>query len=509
MFYFIPSWYNSKKDWFLNTLPWYLVPQKIEFDDTINQVRMFSDANEDVQLILLNYMPHLRYFLYRQELLHVPYWSVFDDIQSITIQEQLSVFDYKQLPWPEHVEFVYTPFLIVVRQDNQTLARIEYGYDGNIIWIDFFNNAQIEKRYIVDDRGFISCIVYMKNNVEEYREYLNMYGQWQIREYVETGYVEVNEAYAHLFKKAAYESMFDLLSEKIHDYLHNRQETIVLASDIQHNELILKQVSSQFIVLSFFENRYDLNSEQLLLDANRSDMIVVSTENQKHQIKEKIQNEHIYVLPPFDARLSLGESQREHLSYIYLRADDVSSDIFEQVIIRIGQIMREEKEVVLIIGTYYAHLEQVLLEKTKKIIEEYIEPTFFDVEEQDTFIGIDVKKEDRVSVHVSKREDDLIKLLKKVRLVIDLSDNPDVFTQIASISAGIPTINLYRSMYIEHEKNGFILNTIEDLSEAIHHYLDGLRRWNEALVYTVQRISNYTSGKIVSDWKLLIRRKNG
>ncbi len=45
-----------------------------------------------------------------------------------------------------------------------------------------------------------------------------------------------------------------------------------------------------------------------------------------------------------------------------------------------------------------------------------------------------------------------------------------------------------------------ILNDEFDLTAALHFYLDGLKNWNEALVYAVEKIGQYTSGKIVNDW---------
>ncbi len=47
---------------------------------------------------------------------------------------------------------------------------------------------------------------------------------------------------------------------------------------------------------------------------------------------------------------------------------------------------------------------------------------------------------------------DLFALLEETRLVVDLRDEVSLFTQIASISAGIPQVNKKTSDYVAHKK---------------------------------------------------------
>ena len=64
------------------------------------------------------------------------------------------------------------------------------------------------------------------------------------------------------------------------------------------------------------------------------------------------------------------------------------------------------------------------------------------------------------------------------------------------------------SDYVEHQKNGFVISEISDLSAAIEFYFDGLSNWNEALIYAVQKMSDYTSGKIIDQWKQMLENRN-
>ncbi|WP_277280736.1 accessory Sec system glycosyltransferase Asp1 [Streptococcus hyointestinalis] len=98
MFYFIPSWYNPSRQWYDDTPTWSRVYDKMEFDDTINQLKMFQQAQEKCALLVMSYRPQLRYFLHKQDLQATAYWSFFDDIQNISRTHTKKI-DFKRLNW--------------------------------------------------------------------------------------------------------------------------------------------------------------------------------------------------------------------------------------------------------------------------------------------------------------------------------------------------------------------------------------------------------------------------
>ena len=87
MYYFIPAWFKNNERPFYNVAkPWYRDSKKIEFDDSINQIKMFEQAGTAVKLLIIGYMPNLRSFLQRQELDETAYLSIFDELQGISLQ---------------------------------------------------------------------------------------------------------------------------------------------------------------------------------------------------------------------------------------------------------------------------------------------------------------------------------------------------------------------------------------------------------------------------------------
>ena len=116
-------------------------------------------------------------------------------------------------------------------------------------------------------------------------------------------------------------------------------------------------------------------------------------------------------------------------------------------------------------------------------------------------------RERDIHLVVVSSEPQLIQAIHTTRLLIDLSAQPDVFLQIAGISAGIPEILRAESLYVEDGKNGRLLqNVTTDLAPAIHFYLDGLKNWNTALVHAANKIADYTSGRIVKRLQAAIEK---
>ena len=63
LFYFIPTWNQSKNDWSTAFPEWYFTTNKMEFDDTVNQLMMFRQSEEKLKAVILEYAPMLRDFL--------------------------------------------------------------------------------------------------------------------------------------------------------------------------------------------------------------------------------------------------------------------------------------------------------------------------------------------------------------------------------------------------------------------------------------------------------------
>ena len=99
MYYFVPAWYGTDRIWQQTATPWYWMRESIEFDDTINQVRIFQEAEMDRILLLPQYSPQLRYFLHRQDLLETDVLSIFDRIQKVPSSLAMHPVQLRDIEW--------------------------------------------------------------------------------------------------------------------------------------------------------------------------------------------------------------------------------------------------------------------------------------------------------------------------------------------------------------------------------------------------------------------------
>ena len=112
MLYFIPAWYKER-EWCENEQNWRVKRMQSEFDDTVKQIQLFHrSGGYDYRIMLLGFASNFRHFLHRQGVFRAPYWSCFDAIQEIR-GKKAGVLSFHDLDWPEGIEFLYTPFVVV------------------------------------------------------------------------------------------------------------------------------------------------------------------------------------------------------------------------------------------------------------------------------------------------------------------------------------------------------------------------------------------------------------
>lgn len=520
MYSFIPSWYAGPGDWHAHIAPWYYPAQSYEFDDTVNQVRMFRNAGEETELLCLAYSPQLRQFLHRQNLYPIPYWSVYDSLQNISFRKP-AVFSYRELSWPEDVEWVHLPSRVMAFRREKKYACVEFTESGNLCWAEFYAGDEVLRRDIYDDRGFCSSSVFFREGQEVRQEYYDPYGRLRFTENLEAEDVVIARGAQPDFAKEHYESMEELITEKLSAWFvaHPDREAVVIAANRQHNGMIrnaLAGIPRQKIVLSFFENRYDLEDEKALQeDAGQASLLVTDTEHTARLLeKAGVSGKKICDISPFDTRLSLGKSQQIRELKLFMPLDGLEGIFLEKALRQVFDYMKRNPDVVLLAGTKgdTCHEQLALKEKLEELLAELAVQEPWQVvlesenkEEPSEEDGAGPKEEARIIVTSYQSESDMIRILYDTRLILDVRDQPDLYLQIAGISAGIPQVNYRFTRYVKHQKDGYIIQNINYITGALEYYLDGLAGWNEALVYCVQEISRYTGGTLVEQWKKLLQ----
>ena len=352
MYRFIPSWYSSVFKWHASETPGRAKRDGYEFDDTVNQVRMFLSAGEDVEIMVLAYMPRMRNFLHRQGLSSVRVFSVFDKVQGIE-ESRCGLLSYQDLEWPEDVEFVFTPFVISAFSQNRYFARIDLSQEGALLWIDYLGeDGKTERRNLFDDRGFLSSTLFFEEDEVVRQDFFDMSGRLVLRHQILEGKLE---QFANGTVKRTYASEEEMIAKVLGKHLASsaQEDTIIIASKEQHNAIAIQSAKGRSVVLSYFEDRFDLKKEEALQrDTSYAKLIVTDTEHTAKLIREVVGGKTpIYDISPFDTRLSLGKSQRIRELKVFMPIDFLEEPFRGYALAQIFAFMQKNPDVSLLVGT--------------------------------------------------------------------------------------------------------------------------------------------------------------
>ncbi len=521
MFYFVSSWYSKSEKWNAEDSPWYRGGSPYAFDDTINQIRMFHAAGEQLELMILSYAPGVRLFLHRQNLYPIPFWSAFDAIQGIH-KKELGMLSYLELPWPRNIVWRNTPFAVVGFLNEKRYVQVEFGEEGRLLRLDYYDaEERLHRRDSIDDRGFCSSSLFYENGKPCKREYYDADGVLQFTENVIAGDIVIAPKADTRFFHHTYSSLAALVEEVVRCRFSqmNPDATVVVAANQLHNQMVLHARKGQTIGLSYFEERYDLEKrEDLRHDLSDASFAVTDTEHAAKKIREQA-TEQFYVrdISPFDTRLSLGRSQRIRELKIYMPVTDLEEEYLLEALKQVVSYMKGNPAVFLYLAARDEREYQWLTDAVKRTLMLCAIDNFGFCQEGCSVVCVNTKQGNieaelqgteekaiaaRVILITVRTEQDVIRRLDDVRLILDVRDQPDLYLQIAGISAGIPQVNYRFTRYVQHKKNGYIIQNIHYVTGALEYYLSELVHWNEALVYCVKEIEKYTSGSLVSVWKM-------
>lgn len=517
MFYFVPSWnMGNKYFWDGTTKPWYENKNSMEFDDTISQIRMFVNEEVSTKTLILNYFPMLRSFMHRQGLYGANYYSVFDDLQNINVEGMRS-FSFTDLKWPQNVEFRYTPFFVLASIGEKIFAQIDFSEDGKVIRVKEFSDEHIEKTYFFDDRGFLSSVRTLDGYEQsQYQEFFDLSGQCQFKVDLNSSEVNIAPIAKQRFKKDRYNNIDDLIVEKYNDYLmsdfSNSKDFLVIAASNDLAKLEIKGKEKEKTVYSFFSKRKIDDKFFNFMKENAASNIV-DTENLTQILKNK---EMLSIqITPFDSRLRLGHSQQSNKSKILFLVNGIKHTMQKEILKKILIYMKKYKDVELVVASYNENDKASYQKHFNELLNaepQFSEFVFDKPADNNGFVenSVAVEQQKQRNIRWKKMwtENDFIEELSDTRLIIDLAQVPDLFLQIAAISAGIPQINQVETDYVKNKKNGLIISRLEELSGAMKYYLNGLSNWNKALVYTTNQISKFSSKQLVKQWMKLLEVEN-
>lgn len=524
MLYFIPAWYQENK-WCENEQRWSTRRMHMEFDDTIKHIQLFHrQGGHPYQIILLSFAPNFRHFLHRQGVLHAHYWSCFDAIQQVR-RKRARILSFHDLKWPSGIEFVYDPFAVIAFRQGKKYARIDFGEDGNPIRIDLYDEGVVCRRNMYDDRGFISSTIVYENGRPSYQDYLMENGVWKLRCFQSDGHVEINPKYPEFslgdqereyteeFSGLYYDSLEKVIQEVLAAYLRRTESKDIFCIAMhKHHMYMLKEVlAGRKVILSVFEDRFPLEKcgEDPDLIRNADFVIVDSQDNMRKMMKQAagfVKN--IKVIPPYDSRIDFGISQQLNVAKVLVPVDGMAEEVFERLICLLAEYLSGKEAVTVHLFTRKADFgrDRQMMEQVRRILRAagFEEGWAMEaVEESTSDNNIDLIETVPPRFYAEQCVDELAvsKCVREQRLIVDLREKTDLYLQTLAISFGIPQIVGKGSEYVSHKKNGIILDRLEGLYDALNYYLDELRNWNEARIYSYEFVREHTADKLLHAWK--------
>ena len=513
MRYFIPSWYVSEDFWKNGGVPFHHTSNQTDFDDMISLMSMHMKNNEDFQMIILNYSPQLRLFLHRYNLFESEYFSLFDYLQNANHQLPKAI-NFLDLDWPKHTEFVYSPFMVEAIIDKDTYSLISFNQEGYILYIDEFQYGEKIQRMFFDDRGFISSILKYRSNSPYKQFYLTTSGDVVLVENLITGKVNVTEKLNRKLQRFNYPSMKDVINELICNFNHSHiteNDDILVAADERHNQIIINNFLKNQVCFSIFSQRNNHISHKLIDTLLSAKSCIVDTLKLESKINELISKRDKKVkikrITPFDAEKISNNSFQLNETYIGFWTSGLSEEEIELTIDYIYEYIKSKENFKLIILTknILSNTPQWLLNKVKKKNISYNEENNSMSTEMTDILNEEINFTELIKIEPIISEIDLLKIVSKMRAIIDLSDEPDLYLQISCISSGVPQINKVPTDYVIPNINGIIINDFNKILSSLDFFIDSLKHWNYSYAYSIKLIDLYSSSEIIKQLNYLIK----
>lgn len=526
MLYFVPAWYKEHT-WCEKEQAWYERRTKSEFDETIKQITLFH-RNVDVEyrILLLGFSPNFRHFLHRQGMYRASYWSCFDAICQIR-RTKTAVLSYRDIRWPEGMEFVYSPFAVVVFYRGEKYAQVEFGEDGNPIVINMYENGKISRKNYYDDRGFVSGSVVYENGMEQYRDYLTEQGIWKMRLFAADGHVEINSKFPCFdiavddgrgeiaFQKSNYASMEELIEEVLTAYICHtgKEDKFFVAAHPLHIGVLQKCLVNHTVVTTFFENRFDyekINSIRGFLEA--SDYVITDSKTTTAVIQENLKDARLNItdIPPYDTRMDFGISPQLRVQNILLPIDGIDPTSYATIIEEIVKYLKTNALARVHIFTRDAAWgrEEQIREELADLLESLGADRKWALEENPPMVAENEREENpesrRFFVDVCVDERTISKCINEQRVILDLRQTMDVFVFITAISKGVPRISMSDDQFFAHKKNGYRIHSYAEIGKSLHYYLESFENWNAALVQCYEIGRKYTTDVLLNAWRKVL-----
>ena len=225
------------------------------------------------------------------------------------------------------------------------------------------------------------------------------------------------------------------------------------------------------------------------------------------EYKSKVVN-----ITPYDTRKEIGISQQLTVQKILVAVDNMSESDFNKIVIILASYLDENDKARIHFFTREAdyNLPKNILKDVRKVLSDNGYDPSLALDETDSNVSensVDDMEDDvPVKFFVEQCVDELSasKCIREQRLIVNLSDDSNLYLQISGVSFGIPQVVRKESQYVRNNLNGKVVTDFNKLSGVLDFYLSGLKNWNEAMINAYDIGENYTTRRLVDKWKEVV-----
>lgn len=516
--------------------PWKSLTSAFEDDISANVASMLKRTKQPYTLVTLQLMPHLRHQLEQINQLEMPWWNVYDAIADIPIQDGIPL-AVEDLDWPENAEFVPGTGAVLVYVQGVRYAKCTYTPDDYLDQVTRYDSqgqpTQIDQ---FDDRGFLSW----RRDLQptgEVQTLFNAFGDVVLTKTDADG-ITVAPGQQRRFRHAHYDAFQPLLDEFTAKRAHQQAETftiLVYRAGFNYPSTQVLALTPYDILVGSGESRVTYTDDVLHRMTSVAHAVIATDMGASRAVQRALADwallleKPLRLLSPYSSRLALGHSNELSQLVIYWRATDLVDAAQEVVTRQILTEMLSNDAVVLLAstddnGTTINAVVQQFVDDTFNVAEDHaaIETVlgYLDAKDQQTLTREQADELDELKktenwdqvttaakflrrIHLRGIDDHktMWAALDEARLLLDLSPQIDPFIQLAAISTGVPQLVRAKTEYVTTGKNGLVIHDLNEVGWGLAYFLDGLRRWNESLVYSVAKMERFSDERLIERWQ--------
>lgn len=494
MEYLVPAWHKQLIDWAYTSA-------QIEFDDAISHCRVLSKGGYHVGLVITDYLPHLYTQLNQLALAPDKIFSVFDYLQGVNLWSN-KVVDYRDLKWPDEVNFDFTNFHILAILDGKLYARILFDTQDKILSVEYSQGEHQGELFLFDSRGFVSQI--KKGPVETY---LDLSGHWRFKHNTDTDHVVINPEVHRFCDKSEYDSLNELISEVIEKHFLNhidKKDHLIVTGD-DHSVVPQNIYNSYHPILSVS----GWHPAEKAVKQIKSETVVVNNRDELEHVRPNLlQGSTSEIIPVFQSQFKLGHSQRLSQQRIGIFAEYLNGEQLDKILEIIYPRLLKDPDATAIYMFAYSQRQSDMVQQTFSKFRQHHQGEFIlsrdEIDPGENQLDVDLPPLLTIKQQRLIRSMDVLTALDKIRLLICWGKADD-FMSIAAVSVGIPMLQNFETAQLNDHKNGIIYHNMDELKEGISYYLDTLKHWNESLVYNVQMLNRYSEEHLVAKWDQVLK----